>query len=71
MIKKKKFWEFAKRVEQASHHKQTNKQKVICEATDLIVTMTVVIISQSIHVSDHHIVHFKYILQFYLSIIFQ
>ena len=43
------------------------KKKVNYEMMDVI-NLIIVIISQCIHISTHHIVHFKYI-QFYLSVI--
>lgn len=34
-------------------------QKSNCEVTDVLINLVVVIISQSIRVSNHHIVHFN------------
>ena len=37
------------------------QRKGNCEAKDVLINLIVVIISQCIHISSHHIVHFKYV----------
>lgn len=44
----------------------SQKKCKLCELTDMLISL-IMVISQYIHISKHHTVHFRYI-QFYLSI---
>ena len=49
-------------------HTHTHTHTQLCEAIDVLINLIVVIISQCLHVSKHHIVPLKY-MQVYLPII--
>lgn len=55
---------FAKRVDLEHSH---SKKKVLCEVTDMLINLIVVIISQCICTAKHHVIHLKYIKFIYVN----
>lgn len=53
---------FADRVDlECSHHKQQQQHKLeLCEVIDVLISLIIVIISQGICMSNHHIIYLKY-----------
>lgn len=43
------------------------KKMKLCEVTDVLTNLTVVITSQYTHISNHHVVHLKHT-QYYISV---
>ena len=42
-----------------SHHQHNNNKKGNCDITDVLINLTVVIVSQCVCILNHHVVHCK------------